>query len=91
MAFYRCTFYPGSPTWSLDKGQVDAVHVPSDALLGVLGVDQIAYLEQMWNPDVVTYIYIYVYIYIYDVICSWCFRNPIPIISDHPIPYTWNV
>ena len=71
MAFYRCTFYPGSPTWSLDKGQVDAVHVPSDALLGVLGVDQIAYLEQMWNPDVVTYIYIYLCVYIYMNISSF--------------------
>ena len=48
-----------------------------------------------WCSYIHIYIYIYiylcVYIYIYDVICSWCFRNPIPIISDHPIPYTWNV
>ena len=101
MAFYRCTFYPWQPYMVARQGQVDAVHVPSDALLGVLGVDQIAYLDQMWDPDVVIYIYksifMYLYLYIYDVIyicswpCSWCFRNPIPIISDHPIPYPWNV
>ena len=104
MAFYRCTFYPWQPYMVARQGTSRCRACPvgcaprgtwsrSDRLPGPDVGPWCSYIYIYKSIFMYLYLYIYIwcYIYICSWPCSWCFRNPIPIISDHPIPYPWNV